>query len=422
MSTTVVSFLGTGQRATPNDPRSEYRTTTYRFTVPDGREFLYRTSLFGTALIRFLRETGTQIDRWIVLGSSASLWSELNQVLPDPGEVLEEYCRIDARVAEKNVDEEALSRWQASLNAHAAPLDLRLRLTGEALAMESQQQIARALFENIPRGNEVVFDVSHGFRHQPIIAGFMISLMRWTHRIQRLSFYSGVFEARQGDVAPVLALPICQELVDATEAAAILDVTGNYERVARCLGLDAESAWFLENTNQLGNARAQAQRLRKQASGGADVVHEELAALLQERLQWAEQLSFAERMRQSARSAIDRGDYFRAVVLGYEAVLIRAGQVLFPSADPLEHETRKQAEDGLFNRLTGGDKELLRDMQQTRNACAHGSRSRSGRVQQILGSPRHFRDLMGRAFDLFDRLPELLELQPPRAPQPDDAP
>jgi len=409
MPTTVVSFLGTGQKATPNDPRSEYRTTTYRFTLPEGREFVHQTSLFGTALIRFLRETGTEIDRWIVLGTSASLWSELNQILPDPGEVLEEYCRIDDRVAAKAVDDNALSGWQATLNAGAAPLELRLHLTGDALDVQSQQQIARALFENIAPGNDVVFDVSHGFRHQPIIAGFIISLMRWTHRIRRVSFFSGVFEARQGNVTPVLELPICQELVDATEAAAVLDGTGNYESVARCLGLDGTLAWFLENTNQLAAARTQAQRLRKRASAGADVVREQLAALLHERLQWAEQGSFAERIRRSARTAIDRGDYFRAVVLGYEALLIRAGQILFPTADPFEHDTRERADEELFARLAGKDKKLLNSIRQTRNACAHGSRSRRGSVQQILGSPGLFRDLIERTFDLFDRLPELLE-------------
>jgi hypothetical protein len=112
MPTTVVSFLGTGQKVSPQDARSGYRTTTYRFTRPDGGEFLQTTSLFGTALIRFLQHAGTEIDRWIVLGTSASLWSELNQVLSHPDEVIEQYCQIDDRVVARNVDEAALQSWQ----------------------------------------------------------------------------------------------------------------------------------------------------------------------------------------------------------------------------------------------------------------------------------------------------------------------
>lgn len=408
MATTVVSFLGTGRRITPQDPRSAYSTTTYRFCLPGGGECLRTTSLFGTALVRFLREHGTPIDRWIVLGTSASLWSELNQVLPDPNGVLDQYCQIDDRVVARNVDGIALQSWEQTLNTHAAPLQLRLVLTGEALDPESQQQIAHALFDNVPRCNDLVFDITHGFRHQPVIATFMVSLMRWTHAIRSVRLFSGVFEARQSDVTPVLELPICQQLVDATEAAAILDVTGNYEPVARCLDRDAELAWFLENTNQLGTARGRARQLLDEGRTTVDVIDAQLAELLRERLQWSAQGSFADRVQQSAHTALNRGDYFRAIILVYEAILIRTGQLLDSTADPLNYQTRERAESDLFARLTGVDRELLRDLQHARNACAHGTRSDRGTVQIILRSPRDFRSLIERAFNLYARLAQSL--------------
>ncbi|MDW8195963.1 MAG: TIGR02221 family CRISPR-associated protein, partial [Gemmataceae bacterium] len=389
-------------------PRSAYRTTRYRFPSQNGEEFIHETSLFGTALIRFLRQNGTQIDRWIVLGTSASLWSELNQVLPNPDVVLDQHCQIDDLVSARRVDATALQTWQNTLNSHSVDLEMRLCLTGEALAAKSQQQIAQALFENIPQGNDVVFDISHGFRHQPVIATFIISLMRWTHRIQRVRFYSGVFEARQGDVTPVLELPICQQLVEATEAAAILDVTGNYEPVARFLGQNAELAWFLENTNQLGNARTQAQQLRQVTTNHATGIEAQLATLFHDRLEWSTHNRFTERVLQSAQTAIEHGDYFRAVILTYEAILIRAGHTFSPTADPLNYETREQAEQELFRHLTGSDRDLLTDLQHTRNACAHGTRSDRASVQRILRNPQEFRNLVCRACDLFDRLPQLL--------------
>jgi CRISPR-associated Csx2 family protein len=408
MPTTVVSFLGTGQKQNRHDSRSGYRTTTYRFTRSDGGEFLSTTSLFGTALIRFLRETHVAIDRWIVLGTGASLWSELNQVLPKPDEVLEQYCQIDDRVLARNVDQTAIKDWQQTLNEHAAPLELRLCLTGEALVQDSQMQIAKALFENIPRDNDIVFDISHGFRHQPVIATFLISLMRWTHHIRSVRFFSGVFEARQGDVTPVLEMPICQELVNATEAAATLALTGNFEPLARCLGHNAEMAWFLENTNQLGNARAQARHLRNLVTHHDDAVKAELAALLQERLQWSDGDRFADRVLETARTALDRKDYLRAVILAYEALVIKAIQVLHLNADPMNYQIREQTLTWLFAHLRGDDRELLTDLQHARNACAHGSRSDRASVQQVLGRPQEFRSLIERTFTLFDRLPQLL--------------
>jgi len=408
MPTTVVSFLGTGQKQNPQDPRSGYRTTTYRFVRPGGGEFLHTTSLFGTALIRFLRESGTTIDRWIVLGTSASLWSELNQVLSDPDNVIEQYCQIDDRIATKNVDEESLREWQCTLNTFASPLELRLCLTGEALAAESQQQIAKALFENIPRGNDVVFDISHGFRHQPVITAFLVSLMRWTHAICSVRFFSGVFEARQGETTPALELPICQELVNATEAAATLAITGNYAPVARCLGLDGELAWFLENTNQLGDARRHVQELRDSTKENPDVVASQLAALLRERLEWAQGSRFADRVLQSARTALERRDYFRAIVLGHEALLIRAAQTLYPNDDPMNYQTRQSAEDALLDRLVGADRELFSDLKHMRNACAHGTRADRASVQRVLRRPQEAGCLLQGVFALVDRLPHLL--------------
>jgi len=407
MPTTVVSFLGTGQKQNPPDKSSGYRRTTYRFTRPDGGEFLDTTSLFGTALICFLRETNVAIDRWVVLGTSASLWSELSQVLPNPDDVIEQYCQIDELVQKKIVDQPALQDWQRTLNALAVPLELRLCLTGEALDPASQQQIARALFENIPRGNDIVFDISHGFRHQPVIATFLVSLMRWTHQIRSVRLFSGVFEARQGDVTPVLEMPICQELVNATEAAATLALTGNFEPLARCLGHNAEMAWFLENTNQLGNARTQARHLRNLVTHHDDAVKAELAALLQERLQWSDGDRFADRVLETARTALDRKDYLRAVILAYEALVIKAIQELHLNADPMNYQIREQTLTWLFAHLRGDDRELLIDLQHTRNACAHGTRSDRASVQRVLGQPQEFRCLVEHAFTLFDRLPQL---------------
>lgn len=410
MPTTVISFLGTGQKLRPEDSRSAYRTTVYRFSLPNGQAFEQKTSLFGTALVRYLQHICSDLQRWVVLGTAASLWSELNQILPYPDAVLEQCCQIDDLVAAKSVDEASLQAWQQTLNAHGPPLELRLCLISEALDPLSQQQVARALFANILKGDEVIFDISHGFRHLPVIATFVISLMRWTHSIRRVRLFSGVFEARQGDDTPVIELPICQRLVEATEAAAILELTGNYAPLARWLGLeqDAELAWFLENTNQLNNARAKVKNLREASSRNIDPLGADLIALLRERLRWVQEDYFAERVRQSALEASKHGDYLRAIVLIYEALLLSAGRIIFPTADPLDYQTREDAETELFSLLSGADRELLADLQHTRNACAHGTRSNRASVQQILQSPEKFVELIARADDLFNRLSEIL--------------
>ncbi len=267
------------------------------------------------------------------------------------------------------------------------------------------------MFDNIPERNRVVFDISHGFRHQPVIASFVISLMRWTHSIKSVEFYSGVFEARQGDIAPVVKLPICQELLEATEAMAILEVTGNYQPLADHLGMDATLPWFMENTNQIANARTPAQRILsdlQKKEKEMDIVGKQLAERLKNRLKWSQESTFADRVRRSARTALNQGDYLRAIILTYEAILVRSGQLLYPGDDPLDYQTREKAQQELYQRLVGFDHQILNNLRKTRNACAHGSRADWADVQNILRNPDEFRQLIKQAFELYDRFEQLL--------------
>lgn len=406
MPTTLVSFLGRGRKENPQDRHSSYRRTIYQFK--DDSRYRYETSLFGTALLHYLRDTGRDINRWIVLGTSGSLWSELHQILPDPNAVIENYLEIDERVIAQTVDAASLARWQEILNHHARPLQLHLCLTGEAMDPASQQAIAQALFERVPRGNELVLDITHGFRHQPVITAFIISLMRWTHDIRRVSFYSGVFEAGQRNITPVLEMPLCQQLIEATEAAAVLDITGNYAPLAQYLGLDASEAWFLENTNQLGRARRPVEQLLARTTTFTDPTSRELAGALRERLRWVERGSFADRCLEASRTALENGDYFRAVILTYEAILVRAGQLLTPHRDPLDYQTREESKSNLYRHLQGDDRSVMIDLEWTRNSIAHGTRPNRENTQHILDAPAQIQDLLRRAFELYDRLPSLL--------------
>jgi len=416
MPATLVSFLGTGRRERPDARRSGYVKTTYVFPETPGEPpFEDRTSLFGAALLRYLRNRRRMpVKRWIVLGTSASLWSDLTEALNDPGALADEWVSIDEKVVARSIQQSDLDAWQQRLNAVADGLDCRLCRVGEALDPVSQQQVCRALFDNIPPGDDVVFDISHGFRHQPVIAGFVISLMRWTHGIRRVSFYSGVLEAgdRDRNRAPVIELPICQELIEGTESAAVLELTGNYTPLASTLGLPGELAWFLENTNQLPQAKRPATELLRALPSPpeteADVVREPLAALLRDRLNWAVKANIADRYRANAEHALVHGDYFRAVVLAFEALLVRAILELLPGRDPMNYDVRSQAADMVWGRLLGDDRELFKRLQWTRNACAHGCRSGEAPAQRILSNPAEFSGLIRDAMGLFDRWTDVL--------------
>ncbi|GIW78272.1 MAG: hypothetical protein KatS3mg105_0079 [Gemmatales bacterium] len=101
--------------------------------------------------------------------------------------------------------------------------------------------------------------------------------------------------------------------------------------------------------------------------------------------------------------ALDRGDYFRAVILAYEALIILGCQQQGNKFDPLTYENRQIAEDVLQSRLQGEDRDTFRTLKNVRNACAHGSRPQEFSAQQCLQSVDAFCDLIKKALGLFER-------------------
>jgi CRISPR-associated Csx2 family protein len=92
MMHTLVTFLGKGRE----DPRTGYRTTTYRF--PGGA--LDTTSLFGLALAKHLAP-----DRLVVLGTSASMWDVFVEHVAPAGEEEQARLALTEAVAQGAVDQ-----------------------------------------------------------------------------------------------------------------------------------------------------------------------------------------------------------------------------------------------------------------------------------------------------------------------------
>lgn len=407
-TTTLISFIGTGRKRDPKDSRSGYQKTTYEFKLDGDKPLRLDASFFGIALLHALRARGQNVARWVVLGTNASLWPELVGLVENDDPLTEQYYSLDQKVADRTVSESALQDWQEVINASQRIVEVRCCLVDEALTSDGQSLIARHLLQQVPCDSDVVFDVSHGFRHQPIIATHVVSLMRWTHSIRSVRFFSGVLEASRDGVAPVVELPICQQLAETTEAAATLELTGNYEPLARQIGLDGGRAWFLENTNQLHRALEPIQGLRKALADSSrcntDPIDTEAAKLFLKSLSWVDGASFASRYQDAARHAVAHHDFARWAVLAFESIVVLAVERFYVDGDPLDHDHRESAAKKLSSQLSPRDKHTWRLLKQVRNTCAHGSRPRVATAQAVLSDARAFRELLAAAAALFDRL------------------
>ncbi|AEB09569.1 TIGR02221 family CRISPR-associated protein [Desulfobacca acetoxidans] len=88
----------------------------------------------------------------------------------------------------------------------------------EGKSQEEIWQIFQIIIEQLRDGDEVVFDITHGFRSIPLLAIVVLSYARVMKKIAIQGIYYGAFEAKQGDTAPIFDLTEFDVLLEWTTA------------------------------------------------------------------------------------------------------------------------------------------------------------------------------------------------------------
>ncbi len=154
MSGTLISFLGKSQL----DSRTGYRPAAYRFD----EGFVRTVPYFGMALTEYL-----QPSRLILIGTAGSMWDvffERETVGSDEALI----SLMDA-VARQDVTEELLAE-------HASHLSDRLGCTVECMVISfakkeaEQAALLGRLADRLESHERVTLDVTHAFRHLPMLA------------------------------------------------------------------------------------------------------------------------------------------------------------------------------------------------------------------------------------------------------------
>lgn len=105
-----------------------------------------------------------------------------------------------------------------------------------------------------------------------------------------------------------------------------------------------------------------------------------------------------------------RGQYFKGVLLLFEALVVAGVQRFLPGRDPMSHKVREEAKDDLLNHLEvlGGQARDTYDLlRRVRNAIAHGTRPEGADAQRIVASAEELKQLYWRGVELFDRIREV---------------
>ncbi len=379
---TLITFLG-------RVPKSEggYRKTRYHF--PDGSETA-ETAFFGWALAQRLRP-----DRLIILGTSGSMWEYLSQIPALAGLSDQDHLALLDATEHKLVDQALLDRVIAARENTIGP-ELRLEIIPYCRTQAEQVQLLGAMARHVPPDSAVSLDVTHGFRHLPMLALISALHLRMVRRAEIRGFHYGAYDPDTGE-ASVFELGGLLHIADWLNALHAFDKDGDYGVFADLLEADGLSetetaqlrrSAFLERTSNAYLAQKSLRTFtqsvtRERFAGAARLFADEL----EQRLGWHKGGDLYRWQSTLARQYLQRGDYIRATIFGYEAFVTR---LIEPSESDWDYLDREQAFKAYENGERGPNvlKEDYFTLKNLRNALAHGNRPKDNRIARIAEDPQ----------------------------------
>lgn len=383
--TTLISFLGKQQKG--------YRTATYRFDVGFAREVPF----FGMALAEFLKP-----DRLILLGTTGSMWDvffDHENLGNDDGLV-----QLIEAASENKVTE-------AMLTDHARRLSERLnypvdcQLIPYARDETEQSAVLAELAKSLSPNEKIVLDVTHAFRHLPMLALVAARYLKHVRHIEVEDIYYGALEmtANSGET-PVLRLGGMLKMLDWVDALATYDKDGDYGPFGRLLQADGmepgrakllNKAAYFERTNNPVKARETLTSIFPSVETHEGPLGKLFRDELVKRVSWFRSAGRDAWEQSLALAYLQRRDYVRAATFMYEAFVTRA--TFQRKRDLNDFESRKES----YSQARAENHEV-KTLEYIRNSLAHGIRPQDDRDYRALMDENTLREkLSGFAKKLF---------------------
>ena len=386
--TTLVSFLGKGRA----DPQTGYRTATYAFSADDQRV----EAFFGTALAGHLCP-----DRLVLLGTAGSMWDVFfdHQTAVDDRALM---TLIDA-VADGTVTDALLAQ-------HADALAARLGIPVDCVLIDyardeaGQARILGQLADALSPGERIAIDVTHSFRHLPMLA---LVAARYLERVKGIDvddIYYGALEMTEAGITPVVRLKGLLRMLDWVDALAAYDKDGDYGAFAPLLTAEGMAdgtadllarAAFMERTNNVANARRSLASARDAIAAHDGALGRLFRPALEARTAWANNSRQDHNELALARNYLERRDYLRATLMLLEGLVSR--EVYRRKDNHLDYAVRDEA------RIALGEDHDFRLLIHLRNAIAHGQPSKNKEVTRLLKDESALRNRLAQFITQFTR-------------------
>lgn len=378
---TLISFLG-------RVPKSEdgYRKTRYIF--PDGKQ-TPEVAFFGWALLQRLKA-----NRLVILGTSGSMWDHLFEVDIDLGTQRdEERLQLIEAVNEKKVSQAQLDVLAPALSEKLG-CETHLALIPYAKDQAEQIAILEIIANHVRENDAVQLDITHGFRHLPMLALLSALHLRITRSAEIHGIWYGAFDPDTGQ-APVHDLSGLLRIADGLQALSSFDKDGDYgvfEPLLRLAGLPDEAcqsfrkAAYYENILNVGAATGELRQVRRAIDGQHLTPDAQLLIpAIQARLDWLSERRQFEKQTHLARLALQRKDYLRAALYAYEAVITRLCQHTGVAVEDFDlRENARKNYEAELKEVKSTEHEEFKLLKNLRNQVAHGTRGSVQNVQQAL--------------------------------------
>ena len=371
MTHALITFLG----RTPRDPTTQgYRETTYQF--PDGT--LEETAVLGWNLAKRLKP---KPDLVIILGTSGSMWDFLAESAGVGNVKLWE--ELTQAVEDQTVSDALLQQIKPLIEKHLS-IKTQLRLIPKGLTEAEQLNVLDIMAEATKDVNELSLDVSHAFRHLPMIAIVAACYLQSIRNVQLKSLWYGFYDP-DTDTGTVYDLKGLLHLFEWVRALSQFEHTGDYgvladllQKANPCLEDPTRKAAFFERTTRESFAKNEIDKIvTALAATPLTGVAGLFQPTLQDHLKWSKKSTPQRRQKQLALDYLERRDYLRAAIYAQEAFVTFL--VSCAEGDPDSYSDREEARKDTKNILSKSCRnhaELHREYRKLsalRNALAHGT-------------------------------------------------
>lgn len=384
MTQTLLTFLGRTPRG-----NNGYRKTAYDFG--DSCES-QPVAFFGWALQQRIKP-----QRMVILGTPGSMWDHLFEGDIDFGSSMEDArLELGEAVDAQQVSPAHLLALETILSERLA-CEVKLVLTPYCRNEREQVELLRIMAEHVHESDSVHLDVTHGFRHLPMLALLSALHLQAVKNATIQAIWYGAYNPDTGK-APVYDLKGMLQISDWIQSLHTYQKDGDYGVFSDLLGDSGEQlakAAFYERTSNPVKARETliGWTSNEERFSTDDPAVELFKDEIENRVSWYKGRERADWEQSLAYSYLEKKDYLRAAIYGMEGVI--SAQAFLKVND---YDAREDARSELVSNKPG-----FKQLQWLRNAMAHGVKPRDRHIAKTMGAETDLKATLKSLFkQLFD--------------------